>query len=102
MRYPLACILTTLLLLGASCTRNPQEKDERERWTQNDWKQAIAENEERLKREEDRQKGTFAAIEAARKVVWDNIVNIYNFITGDTPFNAAKDLLDPYYPERRR
>ncbi|MGE5607668.1 MAG: HEAT repeat domain-containing protein [Bacillota bacterium] len=100
--------LTTVLLLlavcaGVSCVSNKQDKEEREDWGDKQWQQALLENQERLKSEDERKKQvTFAFLSRAKKTITDTVVQIYNYITGNTAFNAAKDMLDPSYPDRRR
>jgi hypothetical protein len=100
--------LTTVLLLlavcaGVSCVSNKQDKEEREDWSDKRWQEAQLENQERLKSENERKKQvTFAFLSKAKKSITDTVVHIYNYITGNTAFNAAKDMLDPSYPDRRR
>ena len=97
--------LSTLLLLSSLCilTSCGAHRYKEEPWTEKQWKQALAQNQDRLKSEEQRQKQTaFAFINKATTATTNFFAEIYHYITGETPFNAAKALLDPLNPDRRR
>lgn len=103
MRRLTMVLLFLAVCAGVSCVSNKQDKEEREEWGPKQWQAALQENQERLKSEDERKKAaTFAFISRAQKTITDTIVHIYNYITGNTAFNAAKDMLDPSYPDRRR
>ena len=95
-------LLLTLLLIGAAGCANKTDPEERERWTEKDWQQALRENEQRLRVEDEREAARFAAFEKVRRELVEGVINIYNVITGNTPFNAAKAILDPASADRRR
>jgi hypothetical protein len=93
-----------ILLLVVFCVAGCFSSRYKEKpWTEARWKESIRENEERLKPEEQRQTGgTFAFVDKAAQKITDVVVGIYNYITGNTAYNAAKDMLDPSFPDRRR
>lgn len=81
------------------------DKEESRPWTAPRWQEAQRQNTERFKSEDQRSAtGNFlmGPLQKVRDVAWDQIVRLYNFFTGDTPFDAAKNMLDPSYPDRRR
>ena len=102
MRAFHSLLLAGCLLFTAGCL-NARDKDEKEPWTAADWKDASREDAQRLLSEDQR---TTSAVPGAFKkttdAIADQLERLYNYITGDTPFKAAKDLLDPSYPDRRR
>ena len=61
-------------------------REEREPWNQKRWTEMIREDEKRLRGDQ---------AEEALSLVADRIKTLIQLITGDTPFNAAKALLDP-------
>lgn len=97
-------VLAMLLSLTGLCgCLNVQDREEREPWTKSRWQDEFRANERRLKSEDElRTKKWTDPIEKVTDKIWDQITRIYNYITGDTPFQAAKNLLDPTYPDRRR
>lgn len=98
-------ILSTLLLLSAfwplaGCGWHRYKEQP---WTDKAWKKAIDENNERLKIEDERKRQVaFDFLDKACSATGNFFVDIYNYIVGNTPFNAAKALLDPLNPDRRR
>jgi len=102
MRLATATILLALVLCAfPGCTST--DKEEREPFTPQLWREMQKDDQQRAKSEDQREaEGSFQTLQRAKKKIIETIVGVYNYITGDTPFNAAKDLLDPYFPERRR
>ena len=92
-RAPLL-ILAPLLFVNTACL-DVQDKEERERWGERDWRQAVQENEERLKSEDERGGGGFASLGAG-------VGQLTDLITGNKPSNQARALLDPASADRRR
>src|SRR5687768_12787653 len=80
-----------LALPMAGCAGGPA-KEEREPWTQARWRDMIRDDQRRALPER----------ESAYRLMMDGIGDMIRVITGDTPFNAAKALLDPQFAERRR
>lgn len=94
--------LAVPLLLLAGCLNLP-DRQEIDPYSQTVWQEDLKLDRERLKTEEQREKEKpFQPFRAAVHGIVEGSINIYNFITGDTPFNAAKDMLDPSFPDRRR
>ena len=90
-------------MLNCAGCFNKRVPEESERWTPADWRAAVRENEQRLKSEDERAAGErLAAFEKVRKNLWEQVTSLYNYITGNTPFNAAKAILDPGSADRRR
>jgi hypothetical protein len=95
----LICSLLSLPLAG--CLNRPAEEERP--WSDGRWRNALRENQQRLKTQTQREaEQPFAAVIKAGDKVWETLVSVYDYITGDTPFNAAKNLLEPTLPERRR
>ena len=100
MRAPILLALASLwILTGCGAHRYHEEP-----WTDKAWKQAQADNQQRLLIEDERKKpvSLLGPIDKLTATIGDVTVTIYNYITGNTPFNAAKNLLDPAYPDHRR
>lgn len=97
----IALLLITASLIGCA---NKVDKDEREVWNENVWKEEVQANEIRMLPEEQRptRAGMFSFMQKAADAVGQAIANLYNFITGKTPFNAALAMIDPASPDRRR
>jgi len=96
------CALLTLLVGIGGCidTKDPEERED---WNASRWKETVQENQQRLLIEDKR--GGWSLTGPVAKVtdtIVDQIVLFYNYLTGNTPFNAAKAMLDPVYPDRRR
>jgi hypothetical protein len=100
MRRFLPSLLAGCLLLTAGCL-NVRDKEEKEPFTAADWKEATRDDARRML-SEDQLAGPPGVLKKVGNAIGDQIERIYNYITGDTPFKAAKDLLDPSYPDRRR
>jgi len=82
---------------------NVQDREERDPWSSSQWKQEMRANERRLRSEDELKKNPITTpITEVTDKIWDQIARIYNYITGNTPFNAARNLLDPTFPDRRR
>jgi hypothetical protein len=79
-----------------------ERKEESEAWGPKQWQEAKQDNQQRYLSEDQRNASSLNFIDKAAQNIWEGIVHIYNYITGNTPFNAAKDMLDPSYPDRRR
>jgi len=95
-------LILSLAVLIAGCANRP-EKEEREDWGPAQWREAQRENAERLKSEDQRQGAKAAGVcDKALDTLWDQIQRIYYWISGDSPFNAAKSMLDPSRPDKRR
>src|SRR5688500_16092318 len=95
MPRALLLILAPLLFVNTACL-DVQDKEERERWGEREWRQAIRENEERLKSEDERGGGSaFARLGAGAGQLTD-------LVTGNKPNNQARALLDPASADRRR
>lgn len=97
--------LLSLPLLGlcASLGCSGTYKEEKETWGPGPWKQALREDQQRLKTEDQRAKPILgSAFKRATDPLVDQLVRLYNYMSGNTPFDAAKGMLDPYYPDRRR
>lgn len=96
-------VLTLISLTALPGCLNVQDKEEREPWSKGQWKDELRANELRLKSEDQLPKAAWKKpIAKVTDKIWDQITRIYNYITGTTPFNAAKDLLDPTHADRRR
>lgn len=98
------CLLGGMVLSSAGCFGNrKQYKEEKEGWSEAQWKQALREDQERIKTEDERRSaGMFPSMQKSTDAIWDQITRIYNYLTGSTPFDAAKNMLEPMYPDRRR
>jgi hypothetical protein len=90
-------------LTGLCGCLNIQDREERDPWSKSQWQEEFRADQRRLKSEDElRTKKWTDPIEKVTDKIWDQITRIYNYITGDTPFQVAKNLLDPTYPDRRR
>jgi hypothetical protein len=97
-------LLSGVFLCSAGCfhTRK-QYKDEQEPWNQAAWKQALHDDELRQKTEEQRRaEAMLPGVRDGTDAVWDQLARIYNYLRGRTPFDAARGMLDPADPDRRR
>ena len=91
-----------LMFLNVACL-NPQEPEERERWGDREWREAIRANEERLKPEgERRNRGLFSGVGSAWSGLTGGIGHLIDYIKGERPINYAKQLLDPANADNRR
>jgi hypothetical protein len=91
-----------LMFLSVACL-NPQEPEERERWGDREWRQAVRANEERLKPEEQRSGGgVFSGIGSAWSGLTGGIGQLIDYVKGERPINYAKQLLDPANGDNRR
>jgi hypothetical protein len=96
------CLICTLLALPLAGCLNRPAMEERP-WSEARWRLAIRENQQRLKTQTQREaEAPFAAVLKAADTVWESVVGMYNSVTGNTPFNAARNLLEPTLAERRR
>jgi hypothetical protein len=90
-------------LIGLGGCLNIQDKEEREPWTKRQWQAELHANDLRLKSEDDRNKGAWTgSLNKATDALWEQIIRIYNYLSGESPYIAAKDLLDPTAPDKRR
>lgn len=94
-------ICLVLLPLAAGCF-NTQDKEEREPLTPARWQEMRKDDQARAKSEDEKSHGLIGPIDKATGAIWEGITRIYNWMIGDTPFEAAKALLDPTFPDRRR
>ncbi len=103
MRRRLALLaILPLVSLSTGCITFP-DKQEKEPFTQQIWKERQADDVQRLKSEDQRAKEeTMHFLDKAGDFVVNTVTDLYNLIVGDTAFTAAKDMLDPSYPDRRR
>lgn len=86
------------------CFGKKHDVDEQEPFTQRVWRQQVRVSEERAKTEEQRNPGgmIMGPIDRTTNAFWDQVMRVYYWITGDTPFDAAKNLVDPGFPDKRR
>lgn len=102
-RLIVTCLLGGMILWLPGCAGKKQYKEEKEGWSEAQWKQALREDQERLKNEDQRRgKSILPSMDKATAALWDQITRIYNYMTGTTPFEAAKAMLEPKYPDKRR
>ncbi len=100
-RINCAVILAGMLLVG--CSKEKPDIRVQEPFNDQIWKQAQAIDAERAKSETQREgAGGWSVTDKLNQGIWDSFVRIYYWITNDSPFNAAKELLNPAYPDRRR
>jgi hypothetical protein len=100
---PLPVLLLSLCLLGAGGCLGIRDKYESEPWTARQWHDALAENQLRLLKEDQRKRSVVPSVfRESAEALKDQIERIYNYITGNTPFNAAKELLEPARADSRR
>lgn len=98
----LSPLVLSLTVFAAGCANRP-EKEEREDWGPAQWSEARRENAERLKSEDQRAGARVIGVcDKAIDTLWDQVQRIYYWISGDSPFNAAKSLFDPNRPDKRR
>ena len=100
MRRLIAVLLLSGVLFVLGC--NKQDREENDPWPKSQWKEEFRANDLRFKSEDELNAGKFHPWEKITDPVWDQITRIWNWATGNTPFDAAKDLLDPNYADRRR
>lgn len=97
------CLLSGMILSLAGCAGRKQYKEEKEGWSQSQWKQALREDQERIKSEDERKSDAMLpGMRKATGAFWEQVTRIYNYMTGATPFEAAKAMLEPKYPDKRR
>ena len=100
-RLALWLVCSSVSVPLAGCL-NQQAREER-RWSDARWRDALRDNEQRLKSQTQREaEEPFAAVKKAADRVIEAAVLLYNRFTGETPFQAAKNLLEPTLAERRR
>jgi len=98
---PLTIVLP-LMLINAACL-NRQDPEESERWGDRQWRQAVRENEQRLKPEDQRARGgALSGVGSAWREFRSGLGQLFDYATGNRPINAAKQLLDPANADRRR
>jgi HEAT repeat protein len=90
-------IVLPLMFVNAACL-NSQDPEESERWGDRQWRDAVRENEQRLKSEDERGRGALSGVSGLTEGFGQLIDNL----TGKKPMNAAKNLLDPADADRRR
>ncbi len=93
-------LLAATLFVG--CAKEKPDIRVQEPFNEQLWKQALAMDAERAKSETQREGGGWDVTDRLFGGIWDGMVRIYYWITGDSPFNAAKALLDPAFPDKRR
>jgi hypothetical protein len=95
-------LVAPLMFLNVACL-NTQEPEERERWGDRQWRQAVRANAERLKPEEQRREGgIFSGVGKAWSGFTGGIGDLIDFVKGDRAINYAKQLLDPTNADNRR
>jgi hypothetical protein len=99
MRRWILLLVLPVGILGGCAT---QDKEEKEPWTASRWKEAMKEDQERATSEDQKHSLIAGPVEKGLDTIWEEIERIYGWITGDTPFNAAKAMLDPSFPDKRR
>lgn len=91
-----------LALTLAGCFDKPYP-EEREGWSASRWQQAQKEDQQRLLSEDQRNSGgVLAPVKKAGSGAWELITRIYNQATGNTPFDAVKNMLNTDAPDLRR
>jgi hypothetical protein len=101
MRYKLSLALALLLWLNPGCA-DKADKEGREDWGPARWTEMKQDDRDRLLSEDQRYKAKTGFLGKITDAIWEQIVRIYNYMTGDTPFAAAKNMLEPRYPDLRR
>ncbi|MGA2501287.1 MAG: HEAT repeat domain-containing protein [Tepidisphaeraceae bacterium] len=100
-RINYAVLLAGMLLAG--CSREKPDIRAQEPFNDQLWRQALAVDAERARSETQREAtGGWSPLDKLNSGLWDSFVRIYYWITNDSPFNAAKELLNPANPDRRR
>ncbi len=98
--------LVSALLLGAvvlSGGCSSYDKEEDDRWSADRWKEALVEDRQRAKTEDDREAFSAAwPLQKAADGIGDFFSRAWNLLTGHTPFDAAKAMIDPNSADRRR
>jgi hypothetical protein len=101
MHRLLTCLLAIMILPLGGCfnKRFPEEKP----FTQQRWQEMRYEDQQRLLPEEQRdQSAVEGVVQNISTTFVGGVVDFYNYILGRTPFDAAKNLLDPASADRRR
>jgi hypothetical protein len=92
--------------LGAltGCFGKKTDIEEQEPFTPRIYVEQTRLSAERLKSEDERNPkgGVMGPVDKTADAVWDQIVRIYYWISGDKPFDQAKNLVDPAFPDKRR
>ncbi|MFI5380671.1 MAG: HEAT repeat domain-containing protein [Tepidisphaerales bacterium] len=100
-RINCAVLLAGMLVVG--CAKEQPDIRIQEPFNGQVWKQALAIDAERAKSETQREEaGGWSVTDKLNQGLWESFVRIYYWITNDSPFNAAKELLNPAYPDKRR
>jgi hypothetical protein len=107
IRRGVAIVVVGVGTLGTltGCFGKKTDLEEQEPFTQRIWLAQARASEERLKSEDERQpRGgiVLGPIDRTTDAVWDQVMRIYYWISGDTPFDAAKNMVDPAFPDKRR
>ncbi len=101
MRHTLSLALALLLWLTLGCA-NKADKEGREDWGSSQWNEMKQDDRQRLLSEDQRFRAKAGFLEKIADTIGEQIVRMYNFMTGDTPFDQAKNMLSPKYPDLRR
>jgi hypothetical protein len=99
MRARICLILLPGLLLGCASRQDWREK---EPWTAEMQQRALKLDAERAQSETQRQASGWQVTDKLFAGVTDQIQRVWYWISGNSPFDAAKALLDPRYPDKRR
>lgn len=102
-RQRLSTGLMLIVLVGATGCFQKTYKEEKETWGPRQWKQTQQENQQRLLPEEERKtKSDWNVFAMAGRGIGKGVAHVWNWATGNTAYNAAKSMLDPASPDRRR
>jgi hypothetical protein len=99
----LIAVALSVVLPGLTGCFQKNYPEEKEKWGPRQWKEVQYGNQQRLLPEEQRKREIgLNLLSSAGQSLGNGIMHLWNWATGNTAFNAAKNLLDPSAPDRRR
>jgi hypothetical protein len=101
MRWKKVWVIS-LAALAWGCSSNKPDYREKEPFTTEVWRQSIQIDEQRKISETTLNHQGWHPTDKLLAGTWDTILRMYYWISGDSPFNAAKALIDPREPDKRR
>jgi hypothetical protein len=98
---PINALALLVAMLAGGCA-NKTDYREKEPWTSELWNHSVQVDNERATSETQRAQAGWHLTTKLTTAIWDQIQRVYYWISGNSPFDAAKNLLDPTFPDRRR
>lgn len=101
MRWTKVWVIS-LAALAWGCGSNKPDYREQEPFTPPLWRQSVQIDDQRTISETTLNHQGWHPTDKLFAGSWDTILRMYYWISGDSPFNAAKALIDPREPDKRR